>query len=62
MKKITDLTTEELYFFLKMGDMLATKHFRESQMNQNSEEEYKKMSLRLHKLYKEANKRLTNLE
>lgn len=60
--KTDKITNEDLYLFLKMGDILATKFLRESQMNENSEKEYKKVGVILNKLYSEAYKRLQELK
>lgn len=55
---LKNLSNEDLYIYLKIGDILATKFMRESQMNENSEKEYKKIGFILNKLHDEANKRL----
>ena len=60
--KIKELTNNELYSLLKMGDLLTAKYFRESNINKQSEIEYVNMSNIMNKLYNEANKRLNNLK
>ena len=59
--EIKDLTNNELYSLLKMGDLLTAKYFRESNINKKSEMEYITISNIMNNLYQEANKRLTNL-
>lgn len=60
--EIKDLTNNELYSLLKMGDLLTAKYFRESNINKKSEMEYITISNIMNNLYQEANKRLTNLK
>lgn len=59
--KITELNNNELYSFLKIGDLLSNKYFRESNFNKNSEKEYLNVIEIMNKLYDEANKRLKKL-
>lgn len=59
--EIKELTNNELYSLLKIGDLLTTKYFRESNINKQSEIEYISISNIMNKLYKEANKRLKDL-
>lgn len=60
--KIKDLENNDLYNYLKIGEILSTKYFRESNINKQSADEYLIISQTLNKLYEEANKRLKNLK
>lgn len=60
--KIKELENNELYNFLKIGEILSTKYFRESNINKQSADEYLTISQTLNKLYNEANKRLKELK
>ena len=60
--KIKELENNELYNFLKIGEILSTKYFRESNINKQSADEYLTISQILNKLYNEANKRLKELK
>ena len=60
--KIKELTNNDLYSFMRMGEILGVKYYRESTFNKQSEMEYVKINEILNKLYTEANKRLNNLK
>lgn len=60
--KIKDLENNDLYNYLKIGEILSTKYFRESNINKQSADDYLTISQTLNKLYEEANKRLKTLK